>query len=208
MNPYSDLAVANSGNLSNGISSLLQGRIAGNNPGLRAKFRAGDEALGTASATARANSMQTLPSGVINQARTRRNLQGADDSILKAVAGNALNQEQAQATDQEHALSLGQTQQAYQQRNLEDARTNAMDMGDMGTAAALGGIFTGQGGYDPTQKLRDFQARSAGDAAGLEGWAADGSAAPNTETSMMKRMRFSSDPPQRSVRLFDNGERN
>lgn len=188
MNAYSDLAVQNPNNLNSGITGMLQGRIAGNNPGLRARFASEDEALGAQAANTRANSMQTLAQGGSPiQSKIRRNLQGADSQILQSVAGEKLGQEAQAAADQEKAASMGMNEQNIQLHSLDQARQNAMDMGDMGTAAALSGIYMDQGGYTPTDKLRSQQARAAADAADEENWAKSGSRAPS-EGPMYKRV--------------------
>lgn len=169
MNRYSDLVTSDPGSLSSGITGLLQGRLAGNDPGLRAKFREADDAYGRAAATARANSMQTLArSGTLSAPAIRRNLQTTDQQILSGLSTNKLEQEQAQAKDQNEALGMAMP---YQMQNLQLLGENAQNSGDAGAIAALSGIYMGQSGYSPTDRLDSVRKASARDAAATARWA-------------------------------------
>lgn len=176
---YQPLTSLNAPNTATNISSaadeLLQRRIGGYSPALQARFRSMDEATAGAAGTNRASAMGSAAraSGVFGPG-LRRAGQAADEKNLAAVAAGQLQQAQLAGEDQNQAMTAGIARGAQNRQeqfaNLQAANTNAANIGDTTTQAALQDVYMGNAGRSYTDVGRERMAADAKAAADEAAW--------------------------------------
>ena len=135
--------------ISGAADELLQRRVAGDSPALRARFQGMNEATANAARTNRAANYQgAVRAGTgLQSSALRRAGQSAADQSMAQLSGNQLQQNQIAAEDQDAAMragiSRGASERAEQFQNLQAAQANAAAMGDTTTQAALGDLYLG-----------------------------------------------------------------
>lgn len=135
--------------ISGAADELLQRRVAGDSPALRARFQGMNEATANAARTNRAANYQSaVRAGTgLQPSALRRAGQTAADQSMAQLSSNQLQQSQMAAEDQDAAMragiSRGAAERAEQFQNLQAAQANAAAMGDTTTQAALADLYLG-----------------------------------------------------------------
>jgi len=155
---------------------LLGNRIAGRDPGLRARFSMADEATRQSVANANASNAASIArSGGAFSPAMRRNVQAGQYQGAQAISQNMLGQADKAAQAQDSAIQMGvargQQDADRQMQYLKLANENARSIGDSATSAALQGIYMGGAGQEYTNAGRAAQAEAAAKAAADEEWA-------------------------------------